>query len=195
MADSKELLWQIIKPYWANEPMIMVIERQSLDYWRPRIKALDACTWREIEDEFDLDIYFELSEMSGFSGQDDYRKFIDSPSEEQVIDWELEDDEREEQISEIYLNLDMPDPSLDFEGTKFGPYTDGDWPPMPGSLMIDDLPTEVAETFGEIMVTTFNGAYLNIPASEKDDLFAALEKLGFVLIHEPELDVIAYARR
>ena len=183
MAESKELIWQIIKPYWANEPMIMVVSRSSLDHWRPRIKALDAFTWGEIEE--DLDIYLEMSEMSGFSGQDDYRKFIDSPSEEQVIDWELEDDEREEQISEIYLNLDMPDPSLDFEGTRFGPYTDGDWPPMPGSLMIDDLPSEVAETFGEILVTTFNGAYLNIPASEKDDLFAALENLVSNLFTNP----------
>jgi hypothetical protein len=193
MAESKELLWQIIKPYWANEPMIMVVSRSSLDHWRPRIKALDAFTWGEIEE--DLDIYLEMSELSGFSGQVDYRKFIDSPAEDQVIDWDLEDDEREEQTSEIYSNLDMPDPSLDFESTEFGPYRDGDWPPMPGALMFDDLPTEVAESFGEIMETIFNGTYLNIPASEKDDLFAVLEELGFVLVHEPELDVIAYARR
>ena len=194
MAETKELLWQIIKPYWANEPMIMVISRESLDHWKPRIKVLEAGNWWEIENEYSLEIYLEMSESSGFGGQDDYRKFLDAPTEDQVVDEDLDDDERDKLLTEIYENLDMPDPSLDFDGTRFSPYTDGDWPPMPGFLMFEDLPSEIAERFGEIMETIFNGTYLNIPASEKDELFKALSEMGFTLVNEPELDLIADAR-
>ena len=44
------------------------------------------------------------------------------------------------------------------------------------------------------METIFNGTYLNIPASEKDELFKALSEMGFTLVNEPELDLIADAR-
>ena len=192
MADSVELVWLTVTPYWANEPMLAIFSRASLDYWLERIKATDGYSWGDVEDSATWGVYREIIEACGFDGLDDYTKCVDAGT----VPPFPEDDESDEAeaFDEFYENIGVPNPRHSFDIEEFPPYVDGDWPPHPGSLSSDDLPEDLLEKFSDITETIFNGELANIPATKRDELFAALLERGFTLTEEPAVHKIAMAR-
>src|SRR4051794_24191822 len=64
---------------------------------------------------------------------------------------------------------DPDDPETDWDAPFdiFSAYgvSDGDWPPMVTSRALELLPADIAGKFGNIVFTSFNGEYLNIPVA------------------------------
>lgn len=199
--DAKEtkpddLLWTIIEPYWASEPMLMIVERSSYAYWDPRTDALECATWSEIESDHPEDVYFDMCEAAGFSGMAAYAEVlraVDALWASVADDEDFDEDELSEAIDALYEDADLPIPSDTFDRHQFGPHGDGDWPPHPGALMHQDLPEEIIERFAETTETIFNGTYAFINASRRAEVLAALQESGLRVLEEPGLGGIAYA--
>jgi hypothetical protein len=73
-----------------------------------------------------------------------------------------------------------------------GEAQDGDWPPMPGALALDDLPLELLHLLtakaGEYLIeTTLNGSSFAIPLDREDDLVNALRSAGYEVRRDDDL--------
>ncbi|AFZ67412.1 hypothetical protein [Deinococcus peraridilitoris] len=62
-------------------------------------------------------------------------------------------------------------------GTPSG-YDDGDWPGWPKQEMLEVIPQEIRDEYGEIQDTTLSGEYLHVPPEEMDDFVKDLRDLG-----------------
>jgi hypothetical protein len=60
-----------------------------------------------------------------------------------------------------------------------GSYADGDFPPAPQLLMMEYLPSDVVEKFGNVYETNFNGTFVDFQKDQVTEIVAALEKDGF----------------
>jgi hypothetical protein len=56
--------------------------------------------------------------------------------------------------------------------------SDGDWPPMVTSRGLTILPRVLVKEFGRVVSTTFNGDYLEIPLTDEQAIFEALNQHG-----------------
>ena len=58
-------------------------------------------------------------------------------------------------------------------------YSDGDFPPAAQLLMLEYLPTDVVEKFGNVSETAFNGTFVDFPSDQRDEIIAALDREGY----------------
>jgi hypothetical protein len=80
-----------------------------------------------------------------------------------------------------YSTFDEADPPPDdepFESSQIPAHVDGDWPRWPPYDMIDWFPIDIAEEYGSVVDTTFNGPYLAIDAAVADAVAERLRRLG-----------------
>ena len=64
-------------------------------------------------------------------------------------------------------------------------YADGDWPPMPGALMLGWLPDDLVEAYGRVTTTVLNGDRLDIEdADQARELAAVLADRGVKLTRD-----------
>jgi len=67
-------------------------------------------------------------------------------------------------------------------------YADGDWPPMPGALMLGWLPDDLVEAYGRVTTTVLNGDRLDIEdADQARELAAVLAERGVKLTRDDAL--------
>jgi hypothetical protein len=65
--------------------------------------------------------------------------------------------------------------------------SDGDWPPMVTSRALHLLPDDVRSAFGLVVVTNFNGDYLDIPVDAEQETVAALRRDGYTVTRDDNL--------
>ncbi len=66
-------------------------------------------------------------------------------------------------------------------------YVDGDYPGNPRSWMEGWVPKSIANRFGEIQTTNFNGDFLYFQGGDVEVIASALAELGFVLERNDDL--------
>jgi hypothetical protein len=82
----------------------------------------------------------------------------------------------------------IPDDDEPFDPERdVGGYGDGDFPPAPQLLMLECLPRDVVERFGDVYDTVFNGRFVDFPATERDAVIDALEDHGYRCTDDQEL--------
>jgi hypothetical protein len=86
------------------------------------------------------------------------------------------------EIEERYWNYydpdEIPDDEVPFSSFDVPGASDGDWPWLK-SDMLDWLPSEIQQEFGEELTTTLNGNCLHIEPDRIVDLIVALEACGY----------------
>jgi len=81
-----------------------------------------------------------------------------------------------------------PSETATFDPDELPGHADGDWPPMPGALMLGWLPGDLVESYGEVMTTVLNGDRLDIGDEEQArGLAAALAERGVILVRDDAL--------
>jgi hypothetical protein len=58
-------------------------------------------------------------------------------------------------------------------------YFDGDWPGWPEQMMLDWMPEEIVEKYGQAPCSVLNGHYLVLRMSDAEEILKALERDGF----------------
>lgn len=66
-------------------------------------------------------------------------------------------------------------------------FADGDWPEWPAKLMLDWMPSDIAERYGHREDTTISGQYLAIDPKFEQEVVAAVEKNGWVCTKDEAL--------
>lgn len=82
-------------------------------------------------------------------------------------------------------SVDDPDAPLDI--FQAAAVADGDWPPMVTSRALELLPEEILQQFGDIVPTTLNGDYADIPLDAESQVRDALQGLGYTLTRDDNL--------
>jgi hypothetical protein len=96
------------------------------------------------------------------------------------IDGFLDEDEEPLPDDAPYNCYDMPEAE------------DGEWPPMPGSYALDDLPIDLlrlltARAGGRLIDTTLNGSTFTIPVEREDDLVNTMRSAGYAVRRDDDL--------
>lgn len=74
-----------------------------------------------------------------------------------------------------------------FDSAVIPGYCDGDYPSWLQSEMDEVIPAEMLRRFGKQELTMLNGSYWHIPEEALPGMTRELEKLGWEIIHAPEL--------
>jgi hypothetical protein len=95
------------------------------------------------------------------------------------IDVDEEDDEQ------------LPD-DAPYDWSKTGAAVDGDWPPMPDQISLENLPADLRQELinkagATVEFTTLNGDFLAIPLDREDDLVNVIRSAGYDVHRNDEL--------
>lgn len=125
----------------------------------------DATYWANVSQALMGGDWREFKVAVEADGRDDFDRFIDSD--------------------------EPPDMDEGFEPDEIPGHADGDYPPMPGTLMIEwleGIDRELIEEYGEYVDTTLNGARLDIGTEEEMLRLAdELAERGFTLRRDDHL--------
>lgn len=89
------------------------------------------------------------------------------------------------------LPLDAPGDEEPLSPQELWGHTDGDWPDWPAQRMLDWVPTDIAERFGQQVSSVLNGEFLKIPASQTEPMARALQTHGFQCERDDDLVLLA----
>ncbi len=73
----------------------------------------------------------------------------------------------------------LPQPEETFDSDSIPGYADGDWPLWPRQYMLEWVPKDIQEHFGNIVFSIFNGPYLQFYSENTQEIVEVLEKHGF----------------
>lgn len=80
-----------------------------------------------------------------------------------------------------------PSDDQPFDAQAAPGYADGDWPPMPETMMMQWMPEGVADILGSSAGTVLNGDFLNIDPSDAEAVAKRLRDLGFEVVRDDAL--------
>ncbi|EFH84747.1 hypothetical protein [Ktedonobacter racemifer] len=92
---------------------------------------------------------------------------------------------------EAYESQAMPLPEDAFDLYDVSDYVGTDWPPYPIQEMLEWMPADIQQQYGEVQDTMFDGPQLIIDTEHKLEIVSALEKQGYVCIEDDLLARIA----
>lgn len=83
-----------------------------------------------------------------------------------------------------YESQAMPQPEEEFNLYEVSNYCSTDWPDFPLQAMVEWMPADIQEQYGEVKWTMFDGPHLSIDAEQKDEIIQALEEQGYICIED-----------
>jgi hypothetical protein len=97
-----------------------------------------------------------------------------------------------ERISDLEPDADGVEPVVPTDDERFTPeviwgFADGDWPAWPAQRMLDWVPVDIWQRYGQESDSVFNGEFLEVPTESIDAMADALRATGFVLTRDDSL--------
>ena len=104
--------------------------------------------------------------------------------------WSMPSDEYDSIISYIFDDSSEPRPTDDdeFSMGEIPGFSDGDYPEWLQQEMEYIIPLKILQEFGMKEDSVFNGPFWQIPVSNKEAIFQALEDIGFELEEADDLN-------
>jgi hypothetical protein len=92
-----------------------------------------------------------------------------------------------------YLAGEESVPAADdpFDPNQVPGYGDGDWPEWPAQRMLEWMPEDIRQRFGEIATSVFNSDFLEIDPRSESEVVAALKGAGYTCIRDDHLVELA----
>ena len=153
---------------------LVILPRRVAEHLGALYEALGSSTWGELRGTASAEIYAEILGQAGYGSLDEYMARFDVgrpvPGAEA------------EGLRQFAAKQGEPIPADDepFDAdSDIGGYGDGDFPPAPQLSMLEVLPRDVIEKFGNVYETIFNGTFVQFPAADVDEITAALERDGY----------------
>jgi len=92
---------------------------------------------------------------------------------------------------EAYESQAMPLPEDAFHLYDVSDYIGTDWPAFPIQAMLEWMPADIQQQYGEVEETMFDGPQLIIDSEQKNEIVQELEKQGYVCREDDLLVSIA----
>jgi len=83
------------------------------------------------------------------------------------------------ELLEMVNEESEPDAEAPFDAEMIPGHADGDWPSWPLQEMLDWMPTDVQQRFGERVNTMMLGYMLRLQAADETEIVAAMEAHGY----------------
>lgn len=102
----------------------------------------------------------------------EFKSLIPAHIYEEVVEMMRDDFDEGEEIVE-------PAPESPFAPEAVPGYGDGDFPGWPAQEMLDWMPEDIQEQFGEVRTSVLSGDFLEIAPAHEREVVAALEARGY----------------
>ncbi len=73
----------------------------------------------------------------------------------------------------------VPEPAAPFDAAQIWGYEDGDWPEWPAQQMLEWMPVELQQRFGDIEDSVLNGPCLQLEPTREREIVQALHAASF----------------
>ena len=157
---------------WGDN--LIILPRSVAEQLKELNAALSSATWGELRRDATAEIYAEILGQAGYGDLDEFLSHLDIGKPVPGA--------RTEALRKYAEKHGDPLPEDDdpFDADRdLGSYADWDFPPAPQLLMLQYLPDDVIEKFGNVYDTNFNGTFVDFEKDQLADIIAALEKDGF----------------
>jgi hypothetical protein len=157
---------------WGDN--LIILPRAVAEQLKELNDALSSSTWGELRRNASAEVYSEILGQAGYGDLDEFLSHLDVGTPVPGA--------RTEALRKYAENHGEPLPEDDdpFDADRaLGSYADGDFPPAPQLLMMEYLPDDVIEEFGNVYNTNFNGTFVDFDKDQITEIIAALEKDGF----------------
>jgi hypothetical protein len=157
---------------WGDN--LIFLPRPVAEQLRELNAALNSATWGELRRDASAEIYAEVLGQAGYGDLEEFLSSLDVGNPIPGARTEALRTYAEKQGDPLPQDDDAFDPDRDLSS-----YADGDFPPAPQLLMMEYLPNDVVEKFGNVYDTNFNGTFVDFDKDQQTEIVAALEKRGF----------------
>jgi hypothetical protein len=157
---------------WGDN--LIILPRSVAEQLKEVNAALSSSTWGELRRDASAEIYAEILGQAGYGDLDEFLSSLDVGKPVPGA--------RAEALRKYAEKHGDPLPEEDdsFDADRdLGSYADGDFPPAPQLLMLEYLPSDVVEKFGNVYETNFNGTFVDFGKDQLPEILAALKKSGF----------------
>ena len=131
-------------------------------------------TWGALRENADAGIYAEILGQAGYGSLDEFLSQLDVGQPVPGARAMALRAYAEKAGEPLPPDRQAFDPDHDI-----GSYADGDFPPAAQRLMLEFLPRDVVEKFGDLSETIFNGTFVEFAVEKRDAIIAALEHDGY----------------
>jgi hypothetical protein len=179
--DLDELVYGTVTDL-GGDNCFFINRRVDAEYAAEIEEVVRSCsTWGEVREVASLELYDDLLSRCGYGTLDDYLQHlkIGRPIRGAF--------EMGAETFEELGHSGLPDDDEPFDADEISGYIDGDFPPAPDYLQDQLLPDDLADEYGHKMETIFNGTYLKLPPESQQPIVAAMEKLGYRCVEDPDL--------
>lgn len=169
-SDSSSDMKELVVGTAFDDNTLIILPRPVICHLGDLYAALGSSTWGELRENADAGIYAEILGQAGYGSLDEYLSELDVGRPVPGA--------RAMALRAYAEKAGEPLPPDDeaFDPDRvIGSYADGDFPPAPQRLMLEYLPRDVVERFGDLSETIFNGTFVEFAAEERDAIVAALE--------------------
>jgi hypothetical protein len=176
--DTKQL---IVGTALCSDTLI-ILPRSIVQYLGNLYTGLGSSTWGELRYNSTTEIYKEVLDQAGYGALDDFLSKLDVGMPVAGA--------RVEALRVYAERAGEPLPSDDtpFDpGRDIGSYGDCDFPPAPQLLMLEHMPKDIVERFGNVYETIFNGTFVDFASDQRDEIVAELERIGYDCIEDQAL--------
>jgi hypothetical protein len=157
---------------WGDN--LIFLPRPVAEQLRELNGALNSATWGELRRDASVEIYAEVLGQAGYGDLEEFLSSLDVGKPVPGARTEVLRTYAEKQGDPLPQDDDAFDPDRDLSS-----YADGDFPPAPQLLMMEYLPNDVIEKFGNVYDTNFNGTFVDFDKDQQTEIVSALEKRGF----------------
>jgi hypothetical protein len=165
---------------WGDN--LIILPRSVAEQLKELNAALCSSTWGELRRVASAEIYAEILGQAGYGDLDEFLSHLDVGKPVPGARTEALRKYVEKNGDPLPVDDDPFDADRDL-----GSYADGDFPPAPQLLMMEYLPSDVVEKFGNVYETNFNGTFVDFAKDQLPGVLAALKKNGFSCTEDQEL--------
>lgn len=160
---------------------VAILPRNVADHLSELSEALSTPTWGDLRRIARPEVYAEIVAYAGYGDLDDFMAHLDTgtpvPGARNTA---------LRQFLEIQ-NDPLPDDDEPFDGYSIPACADGDFPPSPKLLMMDYLPRDVIDRYGDVYETNFNGTFVELPADKLAEILSDLRASGYTCTEDQTL--------
>jgi hypothetical protein len=166
----------------VNEGLLFIPEAEALELTIVHGAVRSASTWGELRGLLPEWAYEQI-----LGGMDEAVTFEEFVEKLRAVGGSLSLSEAREEFDELSIGERFPQDSDPFVPEQIWGYVDGDWPEFPAKRMLDWVPDEIQEEFGEQLSALLNGVQLHFDLEFERELIAAFERYGYACKRNEDL--------